>query len=279
MAVPVRSGRFFTEEDRAGSVPVAVISETLAKAYWPDQSAIGQRVRRPSRRVTVPWVTIVGVVGDIRVGMQSNPQPRIYRPFSQTPARALSLILKTAVDPVSVVSAVQNAVWEIDPTLPVTQIVTMDELISRDVAQPRFQATLLGVLAALAGVLAVVGIYGVMAYSVTQRIPEFGVRMALGAEPSRIVRAVLRRSALLAAAGLAVGAGLVAVSSRVIAWLETGGPTRIGLFLDQGTFVNATDPLLVATAGVVLAAAALLAGAVPALRASKVDPLEALRRE
>jgi putative ABC transport system permease protein len=206
------------------------------------------------------------VAGDVHhQGLSVQPQPKFYWPFSLRTDDDQTYVLKTAVDPSSVFSAVQAAVWAIDPSILMTRIATLDDLISESVARPRFMAVLVFALATLAAVLAVVGVFGVLAYTVAQRTHEIGVRIALGAETNNVILAVLRRGLTLVGTGLAIGFGLALVAARV---------------LESTLFeVSPWDATTLLAVALLLTTAAIAASSVPARRATRVDPVEALRQE
>ncbi len=263
LQIPLRAGRHFTAADRDGSVPVTIVTEAMAEEYWPRSDPIGKRVGFPRSR---EWMVVVGVVGNVRhEGLTAAWRPKLYQPFAQAPSQHMSVVLKATNNPDLALAAAQRAIWEIDGDLPVNRVVTMNELIGQSVSEPRFQMLLLGFLASLAAVLALVGVYGIVAYAVAQRTQEIGIRMALGAAHRRVVRDVLRHGLVLAGTGLAIGVTVAWFSVRV---------------LDRFLFeANTADPLLMAVCALGLAAATLLATLVPAIRAARLDPMLALGRE
>jgi len=277
MNVPLVSGRSFTPQDKDSATPVAIVSQAMARAYWPNEEAIGRRIKESGIEGDSPWLTVVGVVGDVRhQGLDVEPRAKIYVPFRQgmtwqmnSDGQAVSsnqtVVLKTSIDPSGVMAAAREVVRAIDPDLPIVELNTLDRLISRSVAGPRFRTILIGSLAALATVLAVVGIFGVLAYAVAQRTNEIGVRMALGAAGSDVVRGVLKRGLAPLAIGLAIG---LVVALAAVRALER--------FLFE---ISPTDPATLIAVALLLTSAALAASYVPARRATKVDPVEALRRE
>jgi putative ABC transport system permease protein len=277
MNVPLVSGRSFTPQDKDSATPVAIVSQAMARAYWPNEEAIGRRIKESGIEGDSPWLTVVGVVGDVRhQGLDVEPRAKIYVPFRQgmtwqmnSDGQAVSsnqtVVLKTSIDPSGVMAAAREVVRAIDPDLPIVELNTLDRLISRSVAGPRFRTILIGSLAALATVLAVVGIFGVLAYAVAQRTNEIGVRMALGAAGSDVVRGVLKRGLAPLATGLAIG---LVVALAAVRALER--------FLFE---ISPTDPATLIAVALLLTSAALAASYVTARRATKVDPVEALRRE
>ncbi len=277
MSIPLVSGRSFTPQDRYSDKPVAIVSQAMAQAHWPDGEAIGRRIREGSIEGDSPWVTVVGVAADVRHrGLDAEPQPKMYLPFRQgmiwqmsSDGQAVSsnrtVVLKTSIDPSGVMAAARDVVRAIDPDLPIVELSTLDRLISRSVAGPRFRTILIGSLAALATVLAVVGIFGVLAYAVARRTNEIGIRMALGAARVDVVRGVLKRGLTLLTIGLAIG---LVVSLAAVRALER--------FLFE---ISPTDPATLMAVALLLTSAALAASYIPARRATRVDPVEALRRE
>lgn len=266
LGVTLQRGRLLTPADRAGALPVAVVNEELARRLYPNQDPVGKRFRRHEDQ---PWVTIVGVVSDVRRdGKAGKMNPEVYLPAAQTslyPVRLSELCFRSASDPKALIGAVQQQVWAIDKDIPITSVRTYGEIVSQSVAERRFQTLLLGLFAALALILAVVGIYGVISYSVSQKIPEIGIRMALGASRGRILGMVMGRAMLLALCGIAAGAmGALALSGYLKSLLFEVAPA---------------DPWTYAGIAAMLAAVASVASFIPARRATRVDPLVALRYE
>jgi putative ABC transport system permease protein len=261
MRVPLRAGRAFTIGDQGQSPPVVIVNESFASQYWPNANPLDQHVvvgRRPLA------AQVVGVAADVKnKGLEADTQPQLYLPFSQLPWANMVLILRTEGSPRSVTSAVRAQIAAVDPDQPLTDVQTAEDLMDTARAQPRFLLTLVGGFAGLALVLAVIGIYGVLSFSVAQRRQEFGVRMAMGADRAHILGVVLRQGFVLALTG--VGLGLVAalLFAKLMASMlyKTGGH-------DLVTFIAA--PL-------VLVAVALVASYLPARRATKVNPVDALR--
>ncbi|MGH9431442.1 MAG: ABC transporter permease [Terriglobia bacterium] len=264
LRIPVLKGRDFTLQDVEKSPKVAIINQTMARRFWPNQDAVGKRFSQGYEHPD--WITVVGVVGDVReFGLNHPPIPEAYYPEYQNGDSRMALVIRSATTPLSQISAVRGAIHGLDPQLPVYRPRTLDRIVSESSAQQRFVALLLGLFAGLALVLASVGIYGVIAYSVAQRTHEFGVRMALGAQGQDILRMVVAEGLRLALAGVAVG--------LVGAWALTR-------FLTSLLFgVKPTDPGTFAAVSLVLISVALFACYIPARRAMKVDPLIALRYE
>jgi putative ABC transport system permease protein len=269
MEVPLRAGRPLTDDDRAGTKPVVVLNESAAKLLWPGSDPLG----RTFELGTTLGVggdraggTVVGVVADIRHnGPAKATQPEVFFAHSQFPVDYLSVTVRTSVPPQSLIGPLREQVRALDPELPLDQVRTMEERISDSVAQPRFYMLLLGIFAAAALVLAAIGIYGVMTYSVRNRTSEIGIRRALGAESSDVLGMVLAQALKLSVAGLVVGLFAAFLLTRVLAGLLYG--------------VSATDPVTLFGVALMLAAVAMLASYIPARRAARVDPMVALREE
>jgi putative ABC transport system permease protein len=266
LGTPLLEGRAFTERDSDAAAKVLLISRNLARGLFPNESAVGKRLQLVNSEQSNEWREVVGVVGDVRYsGLDDAGADAIYTPFAQTPFMWSYLMIRGAVPPQSLIPSVRAAVASVNPTLQPANFLTMDQLVSDSVAQPRFNTALLAAFAGLALALAAVGIYGVISYSVSQRTQEIGVRMALGGRSGDVVRLVLRQGMTPAVVGAALGLAGAWAATRLMSSL---------LFN-----VSATDP---ATFGVVtftLLGVALLACYVPARRAAKVDPMVALRRE
>jgi predicted permease len=266
MRVAFRSGRDFNDGDRRDATFVAIINDALARASFPGEDPIGRRIQ--CGLDSPEWMTIVGVVGDIRTSGPSRPAaPEIYMPFEQHPGPATSLhiVARTqSSDPQSMGETMQRKIRERNPDVPVTAT-TMEGTLETATATPRFQTYLLVLFAGVALVLALAGIYGVMAYIVSQRIPELGVRIALGATPGTILRLILGQGAKLAALGLALGIGVALLSGKLVEGLLFGVAPR--------------DPFVFIAVTVVVAVATLAACYIPGRRAVRVDPITALRAE
>jgi putative ABC transport system permease protein len=261
MRVPLDGGREFTDADNAQAPKVVIVNETFARRFWPNQNPVGKHVT--VGRWPEP-AQVVGVAADVRnKGLAQETQPQLYLAFPQLPWGNMNLLVRTSVAPLSVTSAVRAQIAALDHDQPVTSVQTVDELMDSARAQPRFTMLLLGAFSATALVLSIVGIYGVLAYSVEQRRHELGIRMALGAERGDILRLVVRQGLILAGIGVGVGiVGALAATQMMRSMLFNVGPR------DLLTFVIAPIAFLVI---------ALLASYLPALRATKVDPMEALR--
>jgi putative ABC transport system permease protein len=266
LGIPLRSGRVFTTADLSDSPRVALINETLQRGYFSGVDPVGRRINTGSQQEPV-WSTIVGVVGDVKYnGLADEVQPAIYYPTAQRPTWGATLVIKTDVsDPLSLTSAVRNEVKKIDSELPLTNIATMDDRLSKAVAQPRFRTGLIALFAVVALVLACVGIYGVISYSVTLRTREIGIRMALGAQRGDVLWMVIGQAIALAAIGVALGLSASYALTSLMTALLFG--------------VKPTDPMIFVATAAILSTTALIAAYLPARRATKVDPLVALRYE
>jgi putative ABC transport system permease protein len=264
LKIPLRSGRMFTEHDDARSPSVMLISEALARKFFAGENPVGKRLITDE---DVPPFEIVGVVGDARRrALAYEVEPEFYVPFTQAAQRRMNLVVRAgAGDPLALTSSLRGAVAELDKEQLIWQTRTLDQLVSASVAGRRFNMTLLGLFAGVAMLLAALGLYGVMAYSVTRRTHEIGVRMALGARGSDVLRMVVGQGMRLAALGVAVGLAAAFAVTRVLASLLYG--------------VTTTDPLTYAGLAALLASVAFIASYLPARRATKVDPMEALRYE
>jgi predicted permease len=266
LGIPLRAGRTFTTSDSSGSPRVILINETLRRRFFSGEDPLGKRLNLSN--VGAPdWTQIVGVVGDVKYnGMADDVQPAIYQPIEQAPIWGFALVLKTDVaDPPSLTTAVRNEISKLDPSLPVTKVSTMEQRVATAMAPPRFRTTLIALFAAVALILACVGIYGVISYSVTHRTHEIGIRIALGAQRRNVLQLVLGQGALLAVIGVMLGLGSAFALTRLMAGLLFG--------------VTPTDPMTFICVPLGLMAVALLASYLPARRATKVDPLVALRYE
>ena len=266
LGIPLRTGRTFTSSDSSASPRIVLINETLRRRFFPGEEPVGRRMNLSSAGKP-DWTEIVGVVGDVKYnGMADDVQPAIYQPIQQAPIWGFALILKTDVaDPLSLTTAVRNEVSKLDPSLPVTKVSTMEQRVATAMAPPRFRTTLIALFAGVALLLACVGIYGVISYSVTQRTHEIGIRIALGAQRRNVLRLVLGQGALLAVIGVMLGLGGAFALTRLMASLLFG--------------VTPTDAAIFTSVPLGLTAIALLASYLPARRATKVDPLVALRYE
>jgi len=261
LGIPVLKGRTFTEGDNEQSLKVAVVNETLARHLWPSADPVGQRLPLLGDELTV-----IGVVGNTRhEGLGQDPASEIYVPSLQQPEESMQLAVRTAQDPTSLASAVRGQIAAIDPEQPIYNVTTLAQTLSESVAPRRFNMLLLGIFAAIALALATVGIYGVMAFSVTQRTHEIGIRMALGAERREVLGLVVRQGLRLTVVGVVLGvAGALALTRFLTGFLYG---------------VRATDPATFVVVSLALVTISILASYIPARRATKVDPMVALRYE
>ena len=263
MEIALVAGREFSVTDRPGGQDVAIVNESFARHHWPGQSAIGKRIGYPWPS---DWITVVGVVRDAKTdSLTGVPGETLYRPLAQAPSSAVSFVVRTSLDAVSLGRSLREVVSVVDPRAPVSRVATMRAIVDRSASRQRFVMLLLALFAGIAVALGVVGIYGVMSYAVAQRTAEIGIRMALGATPGDTLRLVLREGLGLAASGLVVGLIAAALSTRALAGLLYG--------------VSPRDPLVFVAVPAGLAAIALLASYVPAKRATAVDPMRALRAD
>ena len=265
MRIPIVAGRGFSEQDKAGAPPVVIVNETLARKHWPGQPAVGKRIRFYGDQARTPWMEIVGVVQDVTHELNLPVTPEYYLPHAQNSWSGMVLVARTNVDPTSLAAALRQQVWSMDKDLPVYDVKSMNEVWSMAASMYTFSSVTLGFFAAVALLLASLGIYGVMAFAVSQRTQEIGIRIALGASAPDVLKLVVKHGMKLALAGIAIG--------LVGAW----GLTRFMKHILVG--VTATDLLTFAVVPACLFVAALVACYLPARRATKVDPLVALRYE
>jgi putative ABC transport system permease protein len=275
LGVPLRQGRHLRAADDARAPLVVIVNETLARQYWPGKDPVGSRIAVDPPNASAPgrdltWRTVVGVVGDVRqMGLDEAPRPEMYLPYRQFHSQEWfsprDLVVRTAGDPEGLTVAVKEQIHDVDPTLAVSNIRTLDEVLDEDVAARRVGTTLLVAFAAFALLLAVVGIYGVIAYFVVQHVPEMGIRLALGASTSDILRLVLRRGMTLAIAGIAIGALAAMATARLMSSLLYG--------------FSGTGATMAVVASAILLVLALVASYLPARRATRLDPIAALRAD
>jgi putative ABC transport system permease protein len=269
MRIPLRRGRLFQDADGAHAPLVAIVNETMARKFWPNQDALGKRFKFDDSGDKTPWLRIVGIVGDVRqMRLNDPPRQEMYFPYWQAKDNWMvlrDLAIHTSGDPLRLAAATRQAVWSIDKDQPVSNVMTLDDLLDQEVAQRRVQAALLGGLAALALILACIGIYGVLSYLVTQRTREIGVRVALGASASDVFRTVAGQGMTLAGLGIAAGLAGALALSRLLGSLLFG--------------VRAGEPMAYAGAVAVFGMVALMACYFPARRAARVDPMITLRYE
>jgi putative ABC transport system permease protein len=273
LAVPLLRGRSIDERDREGAPPVVVINESMARQYFPDLDPLGQRVQLGTEPdPAYPAMEVVGIVGDVKQSFEAGSKAEMFLPYAQYPDPILAgmylntaLVIRTTGDPVASAAAVRAALGEVDPNQPLVNVRTMTTAIAGTVAQPRLQMVLLLVFAGVAVTLAIIGVYGVMAYTVTQRTSEIGVRMAMGASPERVIGMVVWQGAQLAAAGIVLGLAGSVFAARAV---------QSQLFIEA----RGADPITFIAAPLLLGAAALLASYIPARRAARVPPVSALAR-
>jgi putative ABC transport system permease protein len=264
MGIPLIRGRDFTDQDRDPAPTPVIVNAALAKRYWPGEDPIGKRLRFGDS--DDDWMTVVAIVGDSRhQSLDAEPSPLLYLPFDRLALPFMSIAARSSAGPGVVSSLVREVVRQADPDLPIDRIVPLRQVLSESVAQPRFRTLLIGGFALLATVLAAVGVYGLVSYSVTQRTREIGIRIALGARPEQVMRPVLREGLLLGAAGIALGLAGAAAATRLLA----------SFLFDVEPF----DPITFAAVALLLLAITLLASYVPSRRALRVDPITALRAE
>ncbi len=267
LRIPLRGGRYLDDHDLAGAPRVAVINETMAQRYFPDGDALGKRFKLGPPDADTPWYTVVGIVGDVhQYALDIEPNPEMYFHYEQgsfIPPR--DLVMRTASDPLKVVKAVQLAIRAVDAEAPTYSVRTMDEVVSETVVMPRLEALMLGGFGWLAVILASIGIYGVISYAVSRRSTEIGIRMALGARPAEILWKILRGALGLVGAGLLIGIPMVLLTAGLLSPLLYKVKTN-----DMTTLLSAAGLLI---------AVAILAAALPALRASRLDPMSSLRND
>ena len=267
MGIPLVRGRDFNDQDTLDTNLAVVVSEKTARHYWPNDDPVGKRIKNGSTTSDAPWRTIIGVVKDVRQNdFIAEPKMQMYFPYRQL--RSLmpnALIVRTGVDPLSLAASVRNAIWAVDKDQTVANIDSMEHIVAGAVARQRFSMLLLAIFAAVALVLAAVGIYGVMSYSVAQQTREIGIRMALGAQRRDVLKMTVKQGLKLVGFGLLIGLVAAFVLTRVMASLLFG--------------ISATDPVTFISISLVLIAVAILANLIPAMRATRVDPMIALRAQ
>ena len=269
MGIPIIKGRDFDDRDRHGSTPVVIITDALARQFFPNEDPLGKRIKPGINTIEGEKSTmreIIGVVADVRNrSLNTAPKPAYYVPQTQVPFDQMVMVVKTNGDPHGLIPTATKQVAAMDPDLPVFGVKTMEEYMSASVAAPRFSTTLLSIFAAVALVLTIVGLYGVMSYSVAQRTNEIGIRLALGAQSRDVLLMIVKQGSFLIGMGIVIGLAGAFALTRLISSLLFG--------------VTAKDPFTFAAVVVLLGVVALLACYVPAWRATKVDPMEALRYE
>lgn len=268
MGIALREGRHFSAHDNEQAMPVAIINETMARLYWPEQNVLGKRFKNGPPNSPQPWISIVGVAADVRqMGVDAPVKAEMYLPYRQVKTHSAftprDLVIRTSVEPTSLVAAVRQVIHEIDPGQPVMNVRTMDQVLGEQMAQRRLGMLLLTAFAALALLMASLGIYGVLSYFVAQRTPEIGVRMALGAQPRDVLKLVIGQGMRLTVLGVVIGLVGAFALTRLMKSLLFG--------------VSSTDPVTFALIAVLLTVVALFACYVPARRATKVSPMIVLR--
>lgn len=267
MGIPLLTGRPFGSEDRPGTDDyVAIVNATAARRYWPDREPIGRRVRLLLRSGPGPWLRIVGIAGDVRHhGLDQAPQPEIYVPYSQAPVESFTLLVRTNADPLALSPVLRQTIQQLDSELPLNHLAVASDGIAQSIAEPRMRTLIFNLFASVSLLLATIGIYGVISYSVATRTRDIGLRLAFGAQRADIFRLVLREGMVIVFAAVIVGIGGSLVFTR---------------FLEAQLFgVSATDPITFTTVTAVLLVAAFLAHVIPATRAMRLDPAQALRAE
>jgi putative ABC transport system permease protein len=265
MGIPLRSGRSFSEHDSAEAPKVMVINENMARRYWPNEDPIGKRVTMKDWGEPLTG-EVIGVAGDVKSGgPDSDTHAMIYWPYTQFPIIFNTLVVRTEGDPLRIAAAVKSQIWSVDKDQPIASIATMESVLGNSVAPRRFNMLLLSIFASLALALAAVGIYGVISYTVTQRTQEIGIRVALGARSSDVLRLVVGQGMRLTLVGVAAGLAVAFAVTRLMSSLLYG--------------VSATDGSTFVVIALLLTGVALLACYLPARRATKVDPMIALRSE
>ena len=264
LAIPLRAGRRFTAQDTAAGARVALVSEAAANRFWPGENPVGRQLRLHVNETVKAPRQIIGVVGDVRTrGMELEPVPVVYVPHVQYGPESMTIAVRTAADPMAAVPPLKAALKDLDPGVAISRARMLDDLVSANIAEPRFRTLLLTIFALVSLALAAVGLYGVVAFSVNQRRAELGLRIALGADPGDVLRLVLREGMLPVAAGILIGLGGAALLARVMRTLLFG--------------VDALDPVTFAAVAAMLGMVALVACYVPARRATRVDPAGTLR--
>ena len=266
MRVALRDGRVFRQSDTADAERVVIISEDMARRYWPNGTALGHKIKLGALDSKEPWLTVVGVAEDVRYDwFFAESRPAMYRPYMQAGRAYTYVALRTKGDPLALVAGARHRIAALDAELPVFEVMTLEKVISESVLGLSYMAVMMTVLGAIALVLACVGVYGVMAYAVSERTREIGIRVALGAEKSDVLRMVIGRGIVVTAIGLSIGLVLSVMLARLLASFLYG--------------VSATDWQIFGGVSLALAMAAILACYIPARRAMRIEPVEALRYE
>jgi len=265
MGITIMKGRSFTDQDKADAQLVTIINESMAQQYWPNQDAVGKRMRFGNRSETKPWMTVVGVIRDVKYRLDKFSKSEFYTPYAQNTWNVGTLVVRTKIEPKTLITAIRTEIAAIDKDQPVYGIKTMDEVLSQSAFLQQFSVYLLGIFAALALILAAVGIYGVMSYAVGQRTHEIGIRMALGASSTDVLKMVVGQGLIVALVGVGIGLVGTVVIVKALSSLLFG--------------VSSTDVPTFAAVSALLMGVSLLACYIPARRAIKVDPMVALRYE
>jgi putative ABC transport system permease protein len=264
MEIPLLRGRFFNEQDTPSNPPVTLIDERMAREFWPGQDPVGKRIRYVQSNI--PWHLIVGVVGRVKHdSLDSDPRIVFYLPQTQSPARTLSVVLRSQFDPAALTVAIKKEIRELDPDLPMYSVRTMEQVVNQSLARRRFSMLLLGIFAGFALALAGIGIYGLMSFLVNQGTRDIGIRIALGSTPGGILKLVVRQGMTLALFGVILGLTAALAFTRLMRSLLFG--------------ITATDGVTFVVIAGVLVLVALLASYIPARRAAQVDPMISLRCE
>jgi putative ABC transport system permease protein len=263
MGIPLLSGRTFAKTDTPDAAPVAIVNAALAHKYWPGQNPIGRRLRFED---TDPWITVVGLVGDSRqLGLDQDPPPILYVPYQALPLPFTTIVVRSALPTSATTPLMRSALAAIDSDLALSDIETLRQVFGRYLGEPRFRLTAIGAFAVLALLLAIVGVYGLISFTVAQRTREIGIRVALGAQPSQVIGSLIREGAILAVIGIGAGTIVALAAMRLL---------RSFLFE-----VGAADPTVFVAVSALLLTAAVAASYIPSRRALRVDPLIALRAE
>lgn len=265
MGIPLLKGRLFADQDTEDAPGVIVINEEMSERYWPNEEAIGKRISLVDAK-TGPWLTVIGVVGNVhQITLDSKPYPQMYEAYAQNPDWGAALVVRTDSDPINMIPALRAQVASVDTDQPLYNVRTMEQVLSESISRQRFNTLLIGIFTSVALVLAAVGIYGVISYSVSHRSHEIGIRMALGAQRADILKMIIEYGLKLALIGAGIGLAAAFVLTRVMTSLLYG--------------VSAIDPFTFAIGTIILIGVALLSCYVPARRATKVEPMIALRYE
>jgi putative ABC transport system permease protein len=263
MGIPILAGRTFTEADREDAPLVVIVSEALGRKYWPGESPLGKRLRFDEDE---KWMTVVGVAGDVRqLGLEQAPPPILYLPYKLFALPFTNLAVRSAAPDAVVADLMRAQIRAVDPEMPPGEMSTLHTILNRSVDEPRFRTLLLGAFALTALLLAAVGVYGLISYSVTQRTREIGIRIALGAQPGQVIVPMIREGIVLAVGGLTIGLAGAFLAARVLSRFLFG--------------VGASDPVTFAAVSLLLFVVALVASYIPSRRAMRVDPIVALRAE